>query len=287
MLTYAVRAPEAYKPEDGRKWPAVLVLHGSNMNANDYVNTLAAAWPDIARDYIILGINGETPSILAADRPTFNYTYVNYVGRSTFRGFPGTDRESPALVREAMDDLKRVYPVKHYFVGGHSQGGFLTYSLLMNSPEAVAGAFPISAGVIFQCEPSAYSDPALKAAQRAVPLAIVHGKNDPMVPFDGGSYAYGLFLDAGWPAVRLFDDATAGHMFARLPVGPAIRWLEVMTSDNPNALLGFADRRLKDHGYRDAIAATSARRGFRSTIRPDFDWRACSRPSTMQPLRKP
>ena len=113
-------------------------------------------------------------------------------------------------MREALDELKKVYPVKHYFVGGHSQGGFLTYSLLMNSPEAIAGAFPISAGVIFQCEPSAYADEKLKAAQRAVPLAVVHGKNDPMVSFDGGSYAHGLFVDAGWPAVRLFADDIAG-----------------------------------------------------------------------------
>ena len=251
------------------------ILHGSNMNGKAYVNTLAAAWPDIARDYIILGINGETPSNLAADEPAFNYTYVNYVGRSTFRGFPGTDRESPALVREALDELKSVYPVKHYFVGGHSQGGFLTYSLLMNSPEAIAGAFPISAGVIFQCEPSAYADAALKAAQRAVPLAIVHGKNDPMVAFDGGSYAYGLFLDAGWPAVRFFADDTAGHMFARLPVGPAIRWLEVMTSDDPTTLLDFAEQRLKEHGYRDAIAAVRRAGACRSTLRPRIGSKAC------------
>ena len=27
-----------------------------------------------------------------------------------------------------------------YFVGGHSQGGFLTYSLLMNDPDLIAGA---------------------------------------------------------------------------------------------------------------------------------------------------
>ena len=240
LLTYSVRAPDGYKPGDGKKWPAVLILHGSNMNGKAYVNTLAAAWPDIARDYLILGINGETPSNLAdQDEPTFNYTYVNYVGRSTFRGFPGTDRESPALVREAIDELKSVYPIKHYFVGGHSQGGFLTYSLLMNSPEAIAGAFPISAGVIFQCEPSAYADPALKAAQRAVPLAIVHGKNDPMVSFEGGSYAYGLFLDAGWPAVRLFDDDNArAHVrpVAGRPGDPLARSHDVGQPDCPARL---------------------------------------------------
>ena len=80
------------------------------MNGKAYVNTLAAAWPDIARDYILLGINGETPRGLDADDPAFNYTYVNYVGRSTFGGFPGTDRESPALVREALDGLEEGLP---------------------------------------------------------------------------------------------------------------------------------------------------------------------------------
>ena len=254
LLTYSVRAPEGYKPGDARRWPCLVLLHGSNMDAKAYVATLAAAWPDVARDYIVIGINGETPSRITDD-PAFNYTYVNYVGRSTFGGFPGTDRESPALVAEALTDLRTAYPIAHYFVGGHSQGGFLAYSLLMNSPELIRGAFPISAGVIFQCEPSAYADAKLKAAQRGVPLAIVHGKTDPMVPFSMGEYAHGLFLDAGWPALRLFSDPTAAHMFARLPVGPAIRWLEVMASDDPKALLDFAEKRWKESGRRDAIAA--------------------------------
>jgi RNA polymerase sigma factor (sigma-70 family) len=255
LLTYSIRAPEGYRPGDSKKWPVVLILHGSNMNAGDYVGTLASVWPDIARDYIILGINGELPSNLSSDRPTFNYSYVNYVGRSTFGGYPGTDRESPALVREAIEELRTVYPVKHYLLGGHSQGGYLAYSLLMNSPEAFTGAFPISGEVIFQCEPSAYADTKLKAAQRAVPLAIVHGKNGPTDTSDGGAYSYGLFLDAGWPAVRLFSDDTAGHMFARQPVGAAIRWLEAMASDDPKVLLSFAEQRAKEHGNRDAIAA--------------------------------
>src|SRR5262249_2246982 len=42
LLTYAVRAPEGYEAGAGKKWPAVLVLHGSNMNAKAYVNTIAA-----------------------------------------------------------------------------------------------------------------------------------------------------------------------------------------------------------------------------------------------------
>lgn len=72
LLTYSVRAPEGYKAGDTRKWPVVLVLHGSNMNGKSYVATLAQTWPDIAKDYILLGINGETPSNISADSPAFN-----------------------------------------------------------------------------------------------------------------------------------------------------------------------------------------------------------------------
>jgi predicted esterase len=255
LLTYSVRAPEAYREGDEKKWPAIVILHGSNMNGKAYVNTIAAAWPEIAKNYLLIGLNGERPSS-TGDDPQFNYTYVNYVGRSTYKGFPGTDRESPALVAEALEDLREAYPVARYFVGGHSQGGFLTYSLLMNSPELIAGAFPISAGVIFQCEPSAYTDEPLRAAQRAVPLAIIHGKGDPMVSFSSGEYAASLFGEAAWPAFRFFaDESGAGHMFGRLPVDDAIRWLEAHASDDPAQLLDFAEKRMKGGGGRDAVAA--------------------------------
>jgi predicted esterase len=262
LLTYSIRAPEGFKDGDPRRWPAVVVLHGSNMNGRAYVATLAAAWPELARDHLILGLNGETPSDIGED-PRFNYTYVNFVGRSTYRGFPGTDRESPALVAEALTELKAAYPIARYFVGGHSQGGFLTYSLLMNSPDLLAGAFPISCGVIFQCEPEAYADEALRRAQRSVPLAIVHGRTDPVVDFGLGRYAANLFGEAGWPAFHFFTSETAGHNFQHLPVDGAIRWLESLASDDPDALLAFAEKQAEAGRYRDAIAALRRTRSLK------------------------
>jgi predicted esterase len=264
LLTYSVRAPEGYKEGQGKKWPAVVILHGSNMNGKAYVSTMAAAWPDIVKDYLLIGINGELPSDTGTD-PKFNYTYINFVGRSTYKGFPGTDRESPALVAEALDEIRKVYSVDRYFVGGHSQGGFLTYSLLMNYPEKIAGAFPISANVIFQCEPTAYADEKLRAAQRTVPLAIIHGKDDPIVDFSSGEYAAIVFGQAGWPAFRFFADASqAGHRFALLPIGEAIRWLEAQTTDDPARLLDFAELRMKDQdGFRDAVAAVNRARALK------------------------
>jgi hypothetical protein len=185
------------------------------------------------------------------------------MGRSTYRGFPGTDRESPALVSEAMDELRKVYPVGRYFVGGHSQGGYLTYVMLMHFPEKIAGAFPISCQVMIQCEPDVFKDEALRAAQRSVPLAIVHGKTDPNVDFSGARYAVDLFGENGWPGVRLFASDTAGHKFMLLPVGEAIRWLEAMASDDPKVLVDFAEKQAGAGRYRDAIAALRKAKGLK------------------------
>ena len=145
-------------------------------------------------------------------------------------------------------------------MGGHSQGGFLTYSILMNTPEMIAGAFPISCGVIFQCEPSAYKDEALLKAQRSVPLAIVHGRNDPMVDFGMGSYAAGPFGESNWPrsnsspATRRANvrplSRRRGHPMARVAI---LR--------RPRGLAGLRREATRGRPLRDTIAAL--RRGQR------------------------
>jgi predicted esterase len=263
LLTYSIRAPEDFKEDDGKRWPAIVILHGSNMNGKAYVNTIAAAWPNIAKDYLLIGINGEAPSSIQ-ENPAFNFTYVNYMGRSTYKGYPGTDRESPALVAEALDELREAYPVTKYFIGGHSQGGFLTYCMLMHFPEKIAGAFPISCGVIMQCEPDVFEDEKLRDAQRSTPLAIIHGKQDNVVGFGAGEYGATIFGEASWPAFRFFaDDSGAGHMFGLLPVDQAIRWLEAQSSDDMTKLLEFAEQSMNAKRYRDAVAALNRARAFK------------------------
>jgi Arc/MetJ-type ribon-helix-helix transcriptional regulator len=106
-----------------------------------------------------------------------------------------------------------------------------------------------------QSEPTAFDNAELRAAQRRGALAVVHGENDSVVAFTQGKAGFESFDDDGFPAVRLFSDKTAGHMFARLPVERAIRWLEQVTSDDPASLLKFAQDRVKAGEYRDATAA--------------------------------
>ena len=253
-VTYCLRRPARFDPKKGA--PAIVILHGSNMNSKDYVRTIVEAWPNLAEAYVLIGVNGENRVKESPDdHPAYNYTYVDFVGKSRYKGYPGTDRESPALVSEVIEEVQGEIKLTKVFVGGHSQGGFLAYSLFMNYPDLFAGAFPISAGLIMQCEPTAYVDADLRARQRKVAVAIVHGENDPAVDFEMGRSAYESFGDDGFPRLRLFTDPRAGHMFGRLPVDQAIEWLEALTSDDPAALLDFAATRAAAGEYRDATAA--------------------------------
>ncbi len=253
-VTWHVRVPA--KHDSKRPMPAILILHGSNMNSKAYVHTLAQAWPKLAEDYILIGVNGENRVKGSPDDdPAFNYTYVNFMGKSKYKGYPGTDRESPALVSEAVQELKTKLAISKVLVGGHSQGGFLSYNLYMNYPDLFAGAFPVSCGLLMQCEPAAFDKPELRAQQRKGAIAIVHAENDPVVEFSMGKSAHESFEDDAFPAVRLFADKEAAHMFALLPVEPAVRWLEAMTAETPEAMLEFAQKQLAAREWRDAGAA--------------------------------
>lgn len=253
-LTYHVRVPRTFRKDT--PMAAILILHGSNMNTKDYIGSMNTAWPEVAARHILIGINGEKANQVGPGaRPTFNYTYVNFVGKSKYEGFPGTDRESPALVAEAVEEIRGLLPINRLFVGGHSQGGFLTYSLYMNYPELFDGAFPAAAGLIFQCEPNAYEDEALIELQRQRPLAIVHGSNDTVVSFDTARYAYDAFEDADYPALKLITDDTAGHRFMFMPIDTAIGWLERLSSDDPQVLIALARESLDSGDTRTAWVA--------------------------------
>ena len=252
-MTYHVRVPDKYDPAAGM--PALVLLHGSNAYSADYVKGVTQRWPKVAADYVLIGIDGEWPAQKDPDGPpAFNYTYVNFVGKSKYKGFPGTDRESPALVAETLAEIKKQMKLTRVFVAGHSQGGFLVYSCVMNYPDLFAGGIPISAGLIFQCEPTAYEDATIRKQQRRLPIAIVHGDKDPLVAFSIATSAHESFLGDGFPMIRLLVAKGAGHAFISLPVEEAVRWLESMTSDDPAALLKSADRAFDRKDYRDAMA---------------------------------
>ncbi len=254
-VTWHVRPPKGFDAKAGGV--GLLLLHGSNMNSAAYVNTVTAAFPKLADDFVLIGIDGEN-RVAGSDPkyPACNYSYVNWGGKSKY---PGTkEKESPVFVTEALAEIRKSLKLSKVYVGGHSQGGFLAYSLFMNFPDVFAGAFPISAGLIVQCEPDAFEDVGIRAAQRRGALAIVHAKDDPVVTFSSGDNAWWSFLNDKFPALKLFAPERGAHMFGLLPVEDAVRWLVASTEDDPKKAAAALAKSVEAKEWRD-VSARSAR----------------------------
>ncbi len=253
-LLYFARPPADWKK--GRAVDAIVLLHGSNWTTKGMVWVTAKNWPDLGKRMMIVGIQGDD-WVPYSDPPDlrFNYQYVNWMGRSTYQGYPLTDRESPYTVSQTIAELAKKYDWKRIFVGGHSQGGFLTYILAMHFPEQFAGAFPVAGGMVMQAEPDVFEDEELKKAQRETPIAIVHGEKDNVVPYDTGLYIRDRYEGEGFPLTTLFHPKNLGHPYDFLPIGDAIEWLDGLSTDDVETLTAFADEAAADGRWRDVGCA--------------------------------
>lgn len=257
-LNYHLRVPKGFSKKDKKKrWTALALFHGSNYNSRDYVEGFPGNWPELADDYVLVGFDGEKLSPASKNGARqFNASYVEFSGDRV--GEPWRHMQTPALVAGALAELSQELPIERWYVGGHSQGGFLTFAVAMFYPELVAGAFPVAGNLLVQCEPSFFTDEKwakVRAAQRRVPFAIVHGQKDDVVEFSAGTWSRDSLLDGGFPMLRLFAPENAGHPWAFLPVDEAVRWLDQWNAAEPETLLAFARDSAEDGRPRDALAA--------------------------------
>ncbi len=252
-MLYFARPPTGWKR--GKPVDAIVLLHGSNWTTKGMVWVTAKNWPELAKRYMIVGIQGDQwASWSEADDLRFNYDYVNWMGKSTYEGYPYTDRASPTFVADAITELGKELDWGRVFLGGHSQGGFMSYLLLMHYPERLAGVFAVSGGLVIQAEPDAFEDQKLRAAQRATPLAIVHGTKDNVVPFDTALYIRDRFEGAGFPLTTLISPGL-GHPYDFLPIDDAIGFLDAMSTTDADALAAYANEAAERGRWHDVGAA--------------------------------
>jgi len=252
-VTYHIRPPKNYDPT--KKYPAIVLLHGSDSNSKSLVEKVAnGKWRYAPDRYFLIGINGERKSTDEdVVQPAFNYTYINFTGKSTYRGHPGTDRESPALVAEVIEEIKDYVPISNLFVGGPSSGGWLSYSMYMNYPHLIDGAFPITGAMIVQCEPSAYEDETVRAQQRDTPIVIVHPSDDETLEHVYSDVAYQRFMDGSYPMVTRMDAPAEGDILAGKNFAQAILWLAAMAVRDKQDVQQSIQHLVGQNRTRDAI----------------------------------
>jgi predicted esterase len=232
QTVYFLRVPRSYDPKKGVRM--IVFLHGSNMSGYSYLATFVSqGW---CKDDLLVCPNGER-------------------GQGPFGANNFTFGSAP-YVADVVRELTAAFKVKRTYLGGHSQGGFVTYSTIMHFPELFQGAFPMAGDCWMQNEPNLWQDEPKKMAQQMkIAIAVIHGKADPVVDFSQGEHAYNIFDVMGYPMLRLFAPEKLGHQFALSPVPEALSWLDAMTGSDPGHAVKWAEKWARAKNWADAVGA--------------------------------
>lgn len=225
-MKYFLRVPRGY--DEGKGARLIVFMHGSNMNGLQYLQTIEAErW---CRDDILVCPNGEKGGDPFGAN---NFTF-----------------ESAAYIAEITENVRAAIRITRSYLGGHSQGGFVTYSVIMRYPELFDGAFPMASDCWMQNEPNLWeTKPEVMAKQREIAIAVIHGQADPVVNFSQGEHAHGVFLAMSYPKLRFFAPETLGHQFGLSPVPEALEWLDAMTGLDPDDSMKLAGGWFKDEEW--------------------------------------
>ncbi len=157
-----------HDPQPGRRYPLVVVFHGSGEIGTDnqaQLNRIPKAWarPEIRRDY--------PAYVLAPQMPERSANYTAGPDSDVRASVPGRPL---AATLELVDRLRAELPVdsSRVYALGFSMGASTTFQAVARRPDLFAAAVPV-AGV---------PDPAQAAQVGRTPLWIIHGNSDEANP---------------------------------------------------------------------------------------------------------
>jgi polyhydroxybutyrate depolymerase len=164
--------------------PVVLVLHGGTQSMRKIFEDNAGgtqAWLDVAEGEGLLlvvpnGTNADTGDA-KGDNQNWNDLRPDNVMR-------GTNVDDVGFINSLLDWVKANYRVNsgRVYVTGASNGGMMTYRLLVETPRVCAAGAAFIASL-----PENAS--VLKQPSRPTPLLIANGTRDPLVKWEGGEVA--------------------------------------------------------------------------------------------------
>jgi predicted peptidase len=176
VLPYRILYPDHF--DKTKKYPLILVLHGSGERGNDNELQLTHGAVLFVND----AVRKKFPAVVIfpqcpaedfwsnVDRESISDGKRNYVFRQD--GEPTTAMK---MLMAFIDDLLKKPYIDHkrLYVGGLSMGGMGTFELLNRKPNLFAAAFPICGGG---------HPKTVKAYATQVSLWVFHGAQDDVVP---------------------------------------------------------------------------------------------------------
>ncbi|TAI46692.1 phospholipase [Flagellimonas allohymeniacidonis] len=173
-LPYRLLLPANF--DANRKYPLILVLHGSGERGNDNEAQLVHGSSlflkkEIREDYPALVV---FPQCAAGS----SWSKVDVEGDMPNREFIFYEDAEPTkdmfLLEGLIKELKKNFRIKRdqMYVGGLSMGGMGTFELVRRNPKMFAAAFPICGG----------ANPAISKRLRKLDWWVFHGDADQVVP---------------------------------------------------------------------------------------------------------
>jgi len=171
-----------YLPDPLPENPAlVLYLHGGTLSMRSLFSSLVdgtKTWLEIAEaEGVVLlvpnGVNPETGDTFGNDQNWNDLRPDQAAGQSTVNDV--------GFILALLNKIETEVPIdkNRIFVTGASNGGFMTYRLLIEAPERFAAGAAFIANL-------PELDGGLPLPKEPTPLMIANGTDDPLVPWDGG-----------------------------------------------------------------------------------------------------
>jgi phospholipase/carboxylesterase len=105
------------------------------------------------------------------------------------------------------------------FVAGFSQGGIMALSIALTNPRRIAGAVAMSGRVVPEIE----SARAAPEAMKGLPILVVHGTRDPVMPIENGRATQELLSKL--PVALTYREFPMAHEISRDSLAEVASWL--------------------------------------------------------------
>lgn len=194
------------------KAPCLLLLHGVGSNEAGFIELARQLDPRL----VVILLRG--PLVLAPGR--FAWFQVSFTPSGPVINAAQAEASRTKLI-EFVEQLPAAYDVdpQRIWIAGFSQGGIMSASVGLTSPDSVAGFGVLSGRILPEVLPLVAHGPALQS----LPAFVSHGVHDETLGIHFAHHAREVLSNLGMPLA--YHEYAAGHSLDRDMIADFQRWL--------------------------------------------------------------
>ena len=220
-LVHLVREP-SIRTEG--KPPLLLLLHG----VGSYEGDLMSLAPYLDGRFFV--VSARAP--LTLDRGSYAWYNVIFSGDDRIIQDPREGMESRDLLLRFVDECVESYGLDTHrvYLMGFSQGAIMSLALALSRPERFAGIVAMSGRIV----PDLIADAALPEKLEGLPILVVHGTRDEVLPIENGR---GIRSALETLPVRLtYREYDMGHQITSASLEEVTNWLTARLDETTSSL---------------------------------------------------